>query len=233
MLVMTLLLLGMAKAQTNSSDCMEQVKKAFDQIDHSRLMQLDSLTEWQFHYSYITRTDPEKRTFEFDEEMVYGKSFYLRSNNSGSSGSDASEAFHFKKDQFTVYRTKPNLNNAGFLPAVDAGIWKYGTVVQCDYVPAPGQDNNRHKHALVTINAEGQKKYKVTQIEYLWDPISETTLEVTVSYTPQSLTTWAKVKFGKHGGYSGTMKGSVQDALTDEKGELKGIYGGSETVDYR
>lgn len=221
------------KAQIASSDCISELRPVYAAIDHQRLFAQDSLWEMDVKHSYIMRTDPEGKTFEFDEKIYFGKQFYFQETSEFIAGSDESEAFRFQRFQFTVYRMKSNLEKMALLPGIDKGILEFCTVVQCDFIPIEGVKDHRHKHALLKLNPEGQKKYQATQIEFVWDPITKLPIEVAVDYTDKPTTKWVKYEFKKIKTVQDQMVTKVKDILMDANGEMNQPYSGSEVVDYR
>ncbi|MEM7038847.1 MAG: hypothetical protein AAF570_17835, partial [Bacteroidota bacterium] len=148
---------------------------------------------------------------------------------------DGTEAFNFRKYQFVMYRTKSTLKKAALIPAVDKGIFAHCTVKLCDYVPAPGKDSSSYKRAKMKVNAAGQKKYPVEEMEFIWDPIEGTMISATVSFTNRSLTKWAMFEFSEINSQfqSETPPTNAKSVFLESNGELKADYQGTNLMDYR
>jgi hypothetical protein len=104
---------------------------------------------------------------------------------------DATEAFNFRKFQFVVYRTKSTLDKAGIIPGLDAGIFDHCLVRTCEFIPAPGRDSTSFKKAFMSVDDAGQKKYQVSDLEMVWEPVNGDLIAVTVNFTERSRTVWA------------------------------------------
>ena len=222
-----------ATAQVASSACIEELKPVYGMIDCENLFAQDSITKLTVHHSYIMRTDPDGKTFEFDEDLYFKKQFYYHETPEYIEGSDGGEAFRFQRFQFAIYRTKSNLKKVNLFPGIDKGIFSYCTVKQCDFIPIENVDDHRHKRALLSVNTEGQGKYQATQMEFVWDPTTGHPITIAVSYTDKPLTKWVKYDFESFETVREAMPTSMKEILMDDNGELDQPFSGSEVVDYR
>jgi hypothetical protein len=221
-------------AQISSTDCIEDIKKVYVQIDHERLMSGADQMRIDFKHSYIMRFDEEAKTVSYDETMVFGPKFRWYDSPEFTECSDGSEAYNYRKHQMIVYRTASTLSKSGSLiPLVDKGLFAYCLVKECAFVTAPGQDTLRHKRALITVNDEGQKKYQVKELEFVWNPITSQPIVAAVTFTEKSIWKWAKWDFYKISKMEPALPGDVKTNLLDANGQLLGKFKGAEILDYR
>jgi hypothetical protein len=232
-LALMLLLVIPALGQLSSSECLEEIKAVYARIDAEKLMTASEQVEIQYRHQFIMRKDETGKTQTQRETRVYGKGIYLLETPEFQTCSDAQEAFHYRKFQFTVYRTKPNREDAAFIPGVDKGLWAYATVTACEFIPIKGNDTLRHKQARVVINAEGQKKYAVSDIDLVWNPLNGQLVAIGLNFTEPSLYRWARFDFESFAVPKEALPTDAKSVLLDGTGKLKETFGGAELLDYR
>jgi hypothetical protein len=222
-----------AFAQIASSECLEEVKKVYANMDHELLLAGTTQMRFDFKHSYIMRLDEEGKTVVMEENKTIGPKFYLHDCAEFTDASDATEAFSFRKNQFLVYRTKPSLPKAAIIPDVDKGVFAFCFVKECGFIPVPANDTLRHKRAYMTVNEDGQKKYKVKDLEFVWNPWNATIVTIGVTFTEKSMWKWARFDFHSVGPEANPVGTDVKTTLLDEAGELRPRFKGSDVLDYR
>ena len=227
-------LLGMAaQAQLSSTECLTEVQKVYAQIDHQLLMVANGQTRLAFKHTYIMRLDPEGKTIVMEETKTFGSQFYRHQCDEFTDASDATEGFSFHPMQFLVYRTKPTLAKAAVLPETDKGVFATCTVKECEFVPIQGNDTLRYKRAFMTLNDDGQKRYKLKDLEFLWNPRSGVLVSLIANFTEKSIWKWAKFEFQSIGTVIPAVATEIKSLLLDEAGELRSEFKGSDILDYR
>lgn len=236
-LLLAFLLLFMlgVQAQVASTECITEVQQVYKQIDHQVLLSQDAAMLLEYHHSYIMRSDPKGEKIEGDEWRLYARNFLHHNGREFEACTDAKEAFNYRKYQYVVYRTKNTLDKAGLVPGMDAGLFAHATVRRCKFVPAPGQDSISYKLAFLTVDETGQKSYKITDMEMVWNPVSGAMVSLTVNFTARSRTQWAKYVFQNIGPANAESASPLHAAevFLDANGSLKGKYEGADLKDYR
>jgi hypothetical protein len=220
-------------AQISSTECLDEVKKVYAQMDHELLLAGAVQMHFGFKHSYIMRLDETGKTVVLDESKTLGPKFYLHDCSEFTEGSDDKEGFSFRKYQFLVYRTKPTLAKAALIPDVDKGIFATCFVKECGFIPVPNNDTLRYKRAYMTVNDDGQKRYKVRDMEFVWNPWNHAIVAITVNFTDKSMWKWAKFEFSSIIPEAIPLSTDVKSMLLDESGELRPRFKGSEILDYR
>ncbi len=231
--ILICLALSPLRAQLSSTECLDEVKKVYAQMDHELLLAGTSQMRFDFKHSYIMRLDEEGKTVVMEESKTFGHQFYLHDCNEFTDASDATEAFSFRKNQFLVYRTKSTLAKAGIIPEVDKGLLNACLVKECGYLPVPGNDTLRHKRAYMTVSEEGQKKYKVRDLEMVWNPWNGMPVAIGVTFTEKSMWKWARFDFHGIGPDAVSVGGDVKAILLDAAGEVRPQFKGGDVLDYR
>jgi hypothetical protein len=234
LLLIILSIVTPAFTQVASTECIVEAKAVYGHIDHQNMLDRDQATLLRYEHRYIMKTDPKAEKRGGEETRIYARKFMHHMASDFEECTDATEAFNHRKFQFMVYRTASTLSKAGLVPGVDRGIFDHCLVRRCEFIPAPGQDSSSHKQAFLTVDAEGQKKYRVKDLEMVWDPVSGDMVSLIVNFTERSRTQWASYKFLE-----------INDAYTREtpissaasiflSGEgLADRFKGSELKDYR
>ncbi|MEM7039769.1 MAG: hypothetical protein AAF570_22540, partial [Bacteroidota bacterium] len=57
-------------AQVASSECIEEVTKAYAQIDHEAMLATDNVTLLKYRHTYIMKTDPKGEKVSGDEHRM-------------------------------------------------------------------------------------------------------------------------------------------------------------------
>jgi hypothetical protein len=177
------------------------------------------------------RSDPKGEKVKGEETRLYAMSFLHLDCPDYEECTDATEAFNYRKNQFMVYRTKSTLEKASVIPGVDQGIFEHCMVRSCKFIPAPGRDSTSFKQAFLTVDDAGQKKYKVKDLEMVWEPTQGEMISVTVNFTEKSRTVWAMYAF-KSIGPADINPGSAAAMFLQGDG-LADRYKGAELKDYR
>ena len=84
-----------------------------------------------------------------------------------------------------------------------------------------------------TVNDEGQKKYQVKELEFVWNPITSQPIVAAVTFTEKSIWKWAKWDFYKIAKMEPAIPGDVKTNLLDANGQLLAKFKGAEILDYR
>ncbi len=221
------------QAQVSSTECLDETKVVYAHLDHQALLAGSAQMHFSFTHSYIMRLDEEGKTVVMEERKTIGPSFYTHDCSEFTDASDAKEAISYRKYQMLVYRTKPNLPKAAIIPDVDKGIFATCLVTQCGYIPAPKNDTLRYKRAFMTLSDDGQKRYKVRDMEWVWNPWTKVPVSVTINFTEKSMWRWAQFAFHSIAPEPVPLETNIKNILQDEAGELKGAFKGSEVLDYR
>jgi hypothetical protein len=220
--------------QVSSSDCLEDLKKVYAHLDHEAILQGTDQMRFRFKHSYIMRLDEEGKTIAFEESLILGPKLAYYDTPEFTECSDGSEAFNYRKYQFLIYRTNSTLSKvAAIIPGMDKGIFAHCLVQRCAFVSAPGQDTLRHKRAYVTVNEEGQKKYMIKDLEFVWNPWTHEPLIVGATFTDKSLWKWARWDFHGIGRVESPIASDAKGNFLDGSGKVLEGFGGSEVVDYR
>lgn len=221
-------------AQVSSSDCLEDIKKVYTQLDHDRLLGGSDQIQFRFKHSYIMRFDEEGKTVAYDESIVFGPKFRWYDSPEFTECSDGSEAYNYRKHQFIIYRTASTLaKSAAIIPMADKGLFAYCLAKDCAFIQAPGKDTLRHKRANLVVNEEGQKKYQLKEIEFVWNPITGQPVTVGATFTDKSIWKWARWDFYSIAKVEAPMPGDVKTNLFDANGALLSKFQGAEILDYR
>jgi hypothetical protein len=220
-----------ATAQLTSTECLAEAQKVFAQIDHQLLMAAQTQTRLAFKHTYVMRLDPDGKTVVMEESKTFGPQFYSYDCAEFTDISDATEAISHRKNQFIIYRTKSTLAKAAVVPEMDKGIFGTCTVRECTFIPK--NDTLRHKRAFMTLNEEGQKRYKISDMELVWNPKSGAIVSLMVNFTEKSMWKWAKFEFQSIGPVAVPVPMTVPTILLDEAGELRPAFRGSDVLDYR
>lgn len=219
-------------AQVASTICLEEVQVAYKQIDASQVLKEGPGLEVTFEHSYVMRSDPKRATVSGEETLLMDKGFVVHETPEGLVVSDASEAFNWRQNQFVVYRTRPSLEKAGLIPRFDAGIFEHCLVRECHFVPAPGDDSISFKRAFMTVDAEGQKKYQISELEFITNPHDTTLISIKVNFVAPSLYIRSAYELKSVLRVSRKNYGAA-DVFLDEEGELKKKFDGAGLMDYR
>jgi hypothetical protein len=221
-------------AQISSTDCMEDIRKIYSRLDHEALLAGSTQTRFSFKHSYIMRFDEEGKTVTHDESLILGPKLVYYDTPEFTECSDGNEAFNYRKYQFLIYRTKSTLDKtAAIIPGMDKGIFAFCLVRECRFVPAPGEDTLRHKRAYMTVSEEGQKKYPVKDLEFVWNPLTMEPLIAGVTFTDKSLWKWGRWDFHSIAKVDQPIPGDVKGNLLDANGQVQVQFKGSEVLDYR
>lgn len=231
----TLLLSAAVHAQIASSECLPEVKAVYQRIAPQTLLKSDKVTMIKYHHTYTTKTDPNKEKRMGEEWRMYSRDFVLHDSPDVMECSDAGETFHYRRHQFVIYRTKSALSKAAIIPGSDEGLFDHCLVRECRFVPHPDIDSTNYKRAFLTVNAEGQKKYKIKDMEVIWNPADSAIVRAVVNFTEASMTTWAAYKFHSiEPDYQADPKPTDAKAeFLEASGELKNKFTGVELKDYR
>jgi hypothetical protein len=233
LLLIALLATVNLQAQLSASECMEEVKKVYVHIDHDALLAGDQQVQISMKHSYIMRLDTEGKLVEMEETKIIGHQFYSYDCAEFTDASDATEAFSYRKHQFIIYRTKAGLAKAAVLPEIDKGLFAMASIKECAYIPILGNDTLRHKRALLTITEEGQKRYKVKDMELVWNPKTSMPVSISLNFTEKSLWKWTKFEFHSIAQSQEPMAQDIKAIMFNETGELKPRFKGAEILDYR
>lgn len=223
----------LGQAQITSTDCLTELQAVYAHIDHQALLGGSQAVTMRFKHSYIMRLDPEGKTVVMQETKTYASQFLLHECEEFLDVSDATEAFSYRKAQYIIYRTQPTLSKASLIPDMDKGALAFAKVQRCDFIPAPGNDTLRHKLAFLTLSEDGQKRYKVKDMEIVWNPLNHLPVSITVNFTDKSNWKWARFDFEQIAADPGFATTSAKAMLLDEAGELRPRFKGSDLLDYR
>ena len=221
------------QAQVSSTQCLDEARAVYAHIDHQALLSGAVQMHFSYTHSYIMRLDEEGKTVVMPETKTIGPGFYLHDCSEFTDASDAQEAISHRKYQMLVYRTKPNLPKAAIIPDVDSGIFATCLVSQCGYIPAPKNDTLRYKRAFMTLSDGGQQRYKVRDMEWVWNPWTQVPVSVTINFTERSMWRWAQFDFHTIAPQPVPVETSIKNMLQDPSGQLKGPFIGMEILDYR
>lgn len=226
-----LLLYPVVQGQVASTECIVEAKGVYSWIDHQALLSKNEATRLLYDHRYIMRADPKGEKAGGEETRIYGNSFLHHDAGDFEECSDATEAFNYRKHQFMVYRTKSTLEKTSLIPGVDKGIFDHCLVRSCKFIPAPGRDSTSFKQAFLTVDEAGQKKYKVKDLEMVWEPTQNEIISVTVTFTEKSRTVWAMYTFKEIG--PGELPASSAAGVFLQGDGLADRYKGAELKDYR
>lgn len=230
----SLLLFAGASAQITSTACLEDIKKVYTYIDHERLMAGAEQMRIPFQHQYIMRHDEEGKTISHEETMVLGPKFLYYETPEFTECSDGGEAFNYRKYQYLIYRTQSTLSkSASIIPGMDKGIFAHCLVKECAFVDAPGKDTLHYKRAYMTVSEEGQKKYLIKDLEFIWNPLNQQPVTAGVTFTEKSIWKWARWDFHGIAKLDLPMPGDVKGNLYDANGEVHPRFKGAEVLDYR
>lgn len=222
------------RAQITSSDCLADVARAFANYDAQVLLTQPGQVRMAFTHQFIMRKDEEGKTVRQEESMVYGPKFYRYETPEFMEVSDGTEGFHWRKHQRVVYRTGSSLSkSAQWIPGIDKGIFQTCVARVCEFREAPGKDTLRYKHAILSVGAEGQKKYQISEMELLWNPITYELVTIGVSFTEKSIYKWAQWDIHSYGPQEPALPVDAKAGFLDGSGKLLPDFNGVELQDVR
>lgn len=231
LLVAGLLTFPALQGQVASTECIVEAKAVYAHIDHKALLSQSEATLMRYDHQYIMKSDSKGEKTGGEETRIYGNSFMHLNCGDYEECTDGTEAFNFRKHQFVIYRTKSTLDKASLIPGVDKGIFDHCMVRSCKFIPAPGRDSTSFKQAFLTVDEAGQKKYKVQDLEMVWEPTQGEMISVTVTFTAKSRTVWAMYTFKEIG--PGELPASSAAGVFLQGDGLADRYKGAELKDYR
>lgn len=221
-------------AQITSSDCLADIEQVFAKYDAQLLMAQGGQCRMRFTHRFIMRKDEEGKTVTQEESLVYGPKFYRYDTPEFLEFSDATEGFHWRKHQRVVYRTGSSLSkSAQWIPGIDKGIFQACVARVCEFREAPGKDTLRYKHAILSVSAEGQKKYQISEMELLWNPITFELVTIGVSFTERSIYKWAQWDIHAYGPQEPALPVDAKAGFLDGGGKLLPEFNGVELQDVR
>lgn len=223
---------GVAFAQVASDVCLEEVRVALRQIDPDHCMAGPDPVRIACTHRYVMRSDARREARTEKEVWIFAPDFFQHENGEALEVSDGKEAFNWRKQQFVVYRTGSSLEKAGLLPGVEEGLLDHCLVKECDYVPIPGEDSSSHKRARLTVDAEGQKKYKVRDLEVITNPYDTSLVSIRVNFLAPSLYVSSEMEFVPAPAPE-QVPGSAREVFLEENGELREKFQGARLMDYR
>ena len=219
-------------AQTASDVCLEEVRVAWNKVDAPTLLAKSEGTTLCYVHEFVMRADPKQERVRNDECRSYGNGVYVCENKDQRIVSNAQEAFAYRTKQFMVYRTKGVLAQAELVPKMNPGIFEHCLVRECHFVPAPGQDSISHKRACMTLDAEGQKKYQIIDLEIVTNPHDTTLVSLQANFSPRSLYKYAKWEF-RMVERMGVTPAPPRTQFLDAEGQLQSKYKGVGLQDHR
>ena len=221
------------KGQVASTICLDETREIFKQIDPQVLMGSGGAKVLAYHHSYVMKMDPKQETREADERRWYGKNYYKVDSPDELVTGDASETFTFRKFQNVIYRTNASLDKAGLVPMASPELFDYCLVRECHFVPAPGQDSISYKRAYMTVDAAGQKKFQIKDIEFVFNPHDGTLISLKVNHTDRSLFKWSAYQFERIENLIKPLSASASEEFLGGGSELKADFEGVTLHDYR
>lgn len=220
-------------AQIASDICLTEVTSAFRQVDPALLLNASQATRIEYMHTYVMRADPEKKTNKGTEVRMYDQGVLYHDSPDQLTVTDKKEAFNHRKNQFVIYRTRGSIDKACVLPKADPELFKHCFVRECHFVPAPGHDSISYKRAFMTVNAEGQKKYQVKDLEIITNPHDTSLVSIKVNFTPRSPYVNATYDFHSVSHSPHNPEHSPQGFFLGADGGLKEDFKGVELKDYR
>lgn len=235
LLLLTSLLLATtwASAQIASDICLTEVKAAFRQIDAQSLLAASEATRIDYTHTYVMRTDPEKKERTGEEVRMYDQGTLYHDSPDQLTITDKQEAFNHRKGQFVVYRTRSSIAKANILPLSNQKLFDHCFVRECHFVPVPDNDSISHKRAFMTLDADGQKKFQIKDLEIVTNPHDTTLISITANFTPKSLYTKATYTFHAITKSAHNPQNTPKNHFLNAEGKLKEDFKGVELKDYR
>lgn len=240
----TLLLLSSIHAvplfsQTASNICLDELKTVWQSVDQAKLLQGDQVTTLEYDITYTMTSDPEKKQISGHEKWLIARNRIHHYSDEGQVFTDENHAFFYRPHQYLIYLAPSALKDEKIFQSIDAGFWSYCTVTHCDYIKTGAYEWNGQtvtpKEYQIEISPEGQKKYQVTSIKVVTDPVFKRLISMDLIYSGKMLYSSAK--------YSLTSFNSIpaqEAALTTldeqflaEPGKLKPPYDGCTLQDVR
>lgn len=228
-------LTGSLFAQTASEVCLVEVETAFQQVDAQQLLASGKATRFDYRHVYTMRADPEQKVVDSYGERMYADNLAYHDSPDALEVTNGKEAFNVRKQQFVIYRTKSSLKKAAMIPLADAGLFQHCTVRECHFIPSEKYDTLSYKRAYLTVNAEGQKKYQIENLEFITNPLDTTLISVTVNFTARSQYKNASytIRSYEQGGAGMEVPESPAALILRSDGSLNDDFKGYQLMDYR
>lgn len=226
-------------AQTASNICLEELKTAWQSVDQAKLLQGDQVTSLEYDITYTMTSDPEKKVISGHEKWLIAKNRIHHYSDEGQVFTDENHAFFYRPHQYLIYLAPSALKDEKVFQSIDAGFWSYCTVTHCDYIKTGAYEWNGQtvtpKEYAIEISPEGQKKYQITSLEVITDPVFKRLISMDLTYSGKMLYSSAKYSLT-----SFSVKASQEAGLTSldeqflaEPGKLKPPYDGCTLQDVR
>ena len=218
-------------AQVASTNCLSEMKAAFQNADLAHLLKSGST-----HFLQFTRTSlheeqaggnpvTEKRT------AIVGSGVAHFLNKDEEIYSDLEEAFAYYPQRATIYRTKSVLSESAIIPEINGDTWAEGRVVLCDFVKAT--DTTSFKRAIFRTYPDS--KSLVEDLEIVFSPFNGSLSSVKIRFKKGA--GWISVRYDFSRFDSDfqpeTPLGKVAGLLLDGNGNPKDRFTGNKVLDYR
>lgn len=223
------------QAQTASTICLEEARQAFNTIDEAVQTAQDSAVFIQWSLTAKFREKPGMPPLVSRESMIYTRDKAIYMSQDYNLYADRQEAFNHQLNQYTIYRVKSTLGKMPVMQGIDGGIFQYASVKYCGFYKAEIPEERTWKERYITLNLDGMRKYNVSGIRLITDPVDGSLKVIHVEYYGTSMYTEAEYRFIKidtHYKPEGGVK-KISDYFLAPDGKLLPDYGTTKILDYR
>lgn len=227
------------QAQTAHSLCMDEIKAAYASIDHEALLKSDKVSRIEYQIAYMVAADPDKTVRRANESWLLTKGQSHHISEDMHIYTDGEKSYNYRPHQFVIYCANSSLGTEGVIKNVDAGIWDHVEILSCEFTNEGaykvGEETITPKEMMLVVDEEGQKKYSVTAMTVVIDPVKEQLMRISLDYIGKVLYSTADYNFTTiTNDYSPEKPlGKLDEIFLDETGKLKTGYTGCRLIDVR
>lgn len=235
-----LLLLSLQmQAQTAFSICLDEMREAYSSIDHHQLLESDKIARVDYRISYVITADPSGREVNARESWLITKGRSHHLSEDMHIYTDEEKAYNYRPHQFVVYCSNSSLGEEGIIKSLDAGIWDHCQVVSCEYTNEgayqEGEATITPKEAMLIVDEAGQKKYHISSMTVVTDPVKKQLQRISLEYVGKTLYSRASYLFTdiQTDYQPETPLGTLDELFLDNDGKLKDGFSGCKLIDVR
>lgn len=182
------------RAQTASTICMEELRTALQAVDQRAWLQSEKAFLAEYTFTYQMQASPDEAPATVEATTLISKGTLHQTDPDNEVYSNSTEAFVYRPGQLVIYQVNSQLNSLWLLDRVDPGILDYATVNECNFIPPTATDSTFKEYKL-SINAEGQAKYKVTSLLVITNPVGHRILRIKITYAAGAKYTFTEYRF--------------------------------------